>query len=52
MVVPLTIPPTELILNFIQDLVVVKEGIEGGRGNGFPKRRIENLEDSQCDNQD
>jgi hypothetical protein len=40
MVVPLTIPPTELILNFIQDLVVVKEGLEGDRGNGFRREEL------------
>jgi hypothetical protein len=35
MVAPLTIPPTDLILNFIQDLVVVKERLGGGHENGF-----------------
>jgi hypothetical protein len=40
MVVLLTIPPTELILNFIQDLVVVKEGLEGGHGNGFRREEL------------
>jgi hypothetical protein len=40
-----------LILDFIQGLVVVEEGMEGGYGNDFQREELKFLEDSQSDNQ-